>query len=128
MKTRQITKLLNELSRDPRIEKAIAKTKRPRGAAPVPTGSLAAIFLAMLAIAARFSSKKMVRALDEMMDTLYLLLQVSLVLKENVFDRPEVQKFFRRRYRQIYSIAQEYVSLILEKTKRPYSSHLPRLQ
>jgi len=127
MKTKQVTKLLEELSRDPRVEKAIARsTHHPRKSATVPAGSLVAIFVAMLAIAARFSSKKMARAVDELMDTLYFLLQVSIVLKENVFDRPEVKNFFNRRSKQLYSIAQESAALILGKTKAQAITHRSR--
>jgi len=75
------------------------------------------LLLLILSIASRFSKKKQAKALDELIDTIYLLVQVSLLLKENVFDRPEVKKFFRRRSKEIYSFAQECVAMVLPKTR-----------
>jgi hypothetical protein len=74
-----------------------------------------------LAIASRFATKKKARALDELMDIIFLLVQVSLLLKENIFDRPEVKKFFSQSSKEIYSLAQKYVAMVspTAKTLRP---------
>lgn len=68
-------------------------------------------------IASRFSKKKRSRALDELAELVHLLVQVSLLLKENIFDRPEVKKFFRESFEQIYLFAQEWLSMILQRTR-----------
>jgi hypothetical protein len=75
------------------------------------------VLLVLLAIASRFATKKKARALDELMDSIYLLVQVSLLLKENIFDRPEVKEFFSQSSKEIYVLAQKFVAMILPKTK-----------
>lgn len=116
-KTSKSSKLLRELSRDPRLKQAIAKTRRKtRDQSTTRVENVTGMFLAMLAIASRFSKKKKkARALDDLMDIIYLLLQISLMLKENIFDRPEVKKFFSQKSKQIYAFAQECVALVLPK-------------
>jgi hypothetical protein len=111
------TKLLSELSRDPRLKQGIAKARRQqRGKTEAKVEILAGMFLLVSAIASRFWKKKRARAIQEMADIAQLLVQVSLALKENVFDRPEVKKFFRQSSRQIYLFAQECVAMMLPRT------------
>lgn len=118
----QFKDLLKELSRDPRLKRVIAK-RRSRAKAGGKLELVADIVLPVVRIASRFTSRKKTRALDELMDAIYLILQVSLLLKENVFDRPEVQRFFRQRSNEIYSLAKECVAMVLPRTK-----HLPALR
>jgi len=110
--------IAKELSRDPRLRQAIAKARsKKRGKDVRRVDDATGIALLLLAIASRFSKKKRARALDEAMDVIYLLVQVSIVLKENVFDRPEVKNFFSHSFRQIYSLAQQFVARMLPKKK-----------
>ena len=114
----QVRKLLQQLSRDPRVKRVISKAKRrtrEKGRAKVET--VTDTFLLLMAIASRFAKKKKARALDDLMEIIYLLVQVSLLLKENIFDRPEVKGFFRHSSKQIYVLAQECVAMVLPKTK-----------
>ena len=114
----QFTNLLKELGRDPRLKRVIAKAKRQtRGKGVAKVENVTDIFLLILAIAFRFATKKKARALDEMMDIIYLLVQVSLLLKENIFDRPEVKKFFSQSSKEIYLLAQKYVAMVSPTTK-----------
>ena len=76
--------------------------------------------------AARFATKKKARALDELMEVIYLVVQVSLVLKENIFDRPEVKEFFSQSSKEIYFFAQKYVAMVLPKTKAIRPTHRAR--
>jgi len=115
----QFENLLKDLSRDPRLKLVIAKARRQnhrKGAAQVE--NVTGIFLLLMAIASRFAKKKRARALDELMDIIYLLVQASLLLKENIFDRPEVKKFLSQSSKQIYLLAQACVAMVLPKTKR----------
>jgi hypothetical protein len=112
----QFKELLQELSRDPRLRRSIAN-RRSRARHSGKIERAADVLLALLRVALRFATKKKARALEELMDAIYLLVQVSLLLKENVFDRPEVQRFFRQRSRELYSLAREYVVMILPRTK-----------
>ena len=110
-------KLLAELSRDPRLKRIIAKTRRGRGRINATTvDSATSVFVLLSTIAARFSKKKRARTIEELADIIQLLVQVSLLLKENVFDRPEVKRFFRQRSRQLYELAQGCLSMILQES------------
>lgn len=114
----QSKNLLKELSRDPQMRRALAKAKhqvRGKGRAKVETAT--GVVLLLLAIAARFATRKKARAIEDLMDTIVLLVQVSLMLKENIYDRPEVKEFFIQRSKQIYSLAQEWVAMVLPKKK-----------
>jgi hypothetical protein len=124
-KDRQFKELLKELSRDPRLKRVIAK-RRPRGKEGGKIEQAADIVRTLLGIVSRLTTKRKARALEELMDAIYLLVQVSLLLKENVFDRPEVKRFFRQRSKQIYSLVQEYVVMILPRTKGVRRTRKPR--
>jgi len=123
-KDSQFKELLKELSRDPRLKRVIAnadpverkaaKSNR-RGYRPDSLGNCFPL-----------NDQEEGRALEELMDAIYLLVQVSLLLKENVFDRPEVKRFFRQRSKQIYSLVQEYVVMILPRTKGVHRTRKPR--
>jgi hypothetical protein len=121
----QFKDLLKELNRDPRLKRVIAK-RRSRGKDGGKIEQAADIVRALLGIVSRLTTKKKARALEELMDAIYLLVQVSLLLKENVFDRPEVQRFFRQKSKQIYSLVQEYVAVILPRAKEVRRMRKPR--
>jgi len=115
-------KLLKELSRDPRLKRVLAKsTRRSRQKRLNQIEALADMFLILSTIASGFLKKKKARVLDEQADMVYFLVQLSLLLKENVFDRPEVQEFFSRSGRQIQLMTRESLSAIKPKNKRPRS-------
>ena len=113
----QFKGLLKELGRDPRLKRIISK-RRTRGKGEARVENMSGIVLLILAIAARFATKKKARALDELMDIIYLLVQVSLLLKENIFDRPEVQEFFSQSTKEIYLLGQKYVAMVLPKKRK----------
>ena len=109
-------KLLAELSRDPRLKRIIAKTRRGQrynNGKNVETAT--SMFVLVSTIASRLSKKKRARTIEQLTDIVQLLVQVSLLLKENVFDRPEVKKFFRRCSRQTYLFAQEWLAWVLPR-------------
>jgi hypothetical protein len=100
-----IRKLLRALSRDPQLRRLIAKARRGKAGAKV--DNVTDLYLLLLAIASRLSNKKKARALEEEIDVIYFLVQISLLLKENLFDRPEVRAFFGQRAKQLYRMAQQ---------------------
>jgi len=111
-------KLLKELSRDPHLKQVIAKARhQPRGKVEARVESVTGMFVLLSRIASRFAKKKRARAIDDLADTVHLLFQVSLLLKENIFDRPEVKNFFRESSKQVYVFVQECVATILPATK-----------
>ena len=122
---RQFKDVLKELGRDPRVKRVIAKRRsRRKGVGKIERVS--DVILVLLAIASRFAPKKKARVLDELMDSIYLLVRVSLLLKENVFDRREVREFLSQSSKEIYSLAQKYVAIVLPKTKRLRPMHKSR--
>lgn len=111
-------KLVKDLRRDPRVKKAVAKAVRQsRDPGIRKVEDVTGIAVLMMKIASSFAKKKKARAIEEAMDMIYLLVQVSIVLKENIFDRPEVKKFFSRSFRQIYTAAEQVVTMVLPKAK-----------
>ena len=115
-KNNRFINLVKELSRDPRLKRAFSQAKRQirrKGATKVE--SMTDFFLLSLAIGTKFISKRKARALDELIEVVYLLVQVSLLLKENIFDRPEVKEFFSQQFKPILSISQGYIDRILPK-------------
>jgi len=114
MNAATLRRVVKELSRDPQVKRVIAKGRRQsRGKGSLGKGSRAKgattveslldTYLLLLAIAARFSRKKKARALEKHMDLVRFLTQASLLLKENILDRPEVRKFFRQSVKRVYS-------------------------
>ena len=123
----QFRKLLKQLSRDARVKRVIAKAKRrTRGKGGAKVETVTDMFLLLMAIASRFAKKKKARALDELMEIIYLLVQVSLLLKENIFDRREVKEFLSQSSKRIYLLAQECVAMVLPKTKGLRPVHTAR--
>jgi hypothetical protein len=121
----RVKDLLKVLGRDPQLKRVIAR-RQIRGKGGANVAHVTDIVLLLLAIASRFATKKKARALDELMDIIYLVVQVSLVLKENIFDRPEVKEFFNQSSKEIYFFAQKYVAMVLPKTKGPRPLHKSR--
>jgi hypothetical protein len=121
----RVKDLLKVLGRDPQLKRVIAR-RRIRGKGGANVAHVTDIVLLLLAIASRFASKKKARALDELMEVIYLVVQVSLVLKENIFDRPEVKEFFSQSSKEIYFFAQKYVAMVLPKTKAIRPTHRAR--
>jgi hypothetical protein len=112
----QFQELLKVLGRDPRLKRVMAR-RQIRGKGGANVERVTDVVLLLLAFASRFATKKKARALDELMDFIFLLVQVSLLLKENIFDRPEVKKFFSQCSNEIYLLAQKYVATVSPTTK-----------
>jgi len=107
--------LLKALSRDPRLKRVMAKAGKGQRAERAKVETATDLLLLALTVGSRFSKKKKARAMDELGDLIYLLVQASLLLKENIFDRPQVKKFFGRTSRQLYSWAQSSMAMVLPK-------------
>jgi hypothetical protein len=124
-KSNRFKNLVKDLNRDPRLRRVTVKTNdhsHRNGRAKVQ--KISDFFLLGLAVVSRFASKKRARTIDEFMDIIYLLVQTSLLLKENIFDRPEVKEFIGQQSEKVHFLAQKYVALILSKTKWDKASKL----
>lgn len=116
----RLRKLLRELSRDPRLKHVVAKARRgshDKRRSQIET--LANVYLALSTIAAGLSKKKKARAIERHMDIVNFLVQVGLLLKENIFDRPEVKDFFTRSGKRIYPTTHASLGVAAAKRKRP---------
>ena len=119
MKTKNFKTLLQELSKDPRIKKVIGQAKaRLKNENSLKALGVTDFLILLIAVFSKFLSKKKARILEDLIEPLLLLFQVSLILKENVFDRPEVREFFSKHSSKIYKTAREYVAKALAKTKK----------
>jgi len=117
--TKKYRKLLKELSQDPQLKQVIAKVaRRPRGKGGAKVETATSVFVLLSTIASRFSKKKRARTIEDMADLVQFLVQLSLLIKENIFDRPEVKKFFRQRSKEMYVIVRDWLSMILPRTTR----------
>jgi len=116
---KRLRKIVKELSRDPWLKQAVAKA-RPvsRGKRGSQIESLANAYAALSTIASGLSKKKKARALQERMDIVYFLVQMSLLLKENVLDRPEVRQFLNRSASGIYQTTRQSLGMATAKRKR----------
>lgn len=93
----RVSKALKKLSADPQLLQVITTARRrfpKKGSNRIE--SLADLYVLLAQVAALFSNKKRARAIDQHVDLVRLLVRVSLLLKENLLDRPEVRQFFGR--------------------------------
>src|ERR1039458_3720180 len=117
-KGRQFKNFKENLDQDLYLKRAISKARRQThrktaNKAADKAGNLADFFFVSLAIASRFVSKKTARTLEEILVLVYLLVQAIILLKENVFDRPDVQEFLSRQSKHILATARTYVDQVL---------------
>src|SRR5262245_22669040 len=90
-KTKRFRELIKELSEDPKI-KAAFDTINDKSKIGQHVRSLKE-FLPFVAKLGKFTGKKTV-VVAEVITLIIFLFETSVYLKENVFDRPEVKKFF----------------------------------
>jgi len=91
--------LLKKLSQDPKVRDAILTIGRfgdkpdfmalPQGLAKT------------LLFAGRYVGKSRMRTVANFIDAAVFLISLSLLIKQNVFDRPEVQEFLRKLWKDI---------------------------
>lgn len=111
--------LTKKLSRDPELKEAMRRAgRRPRGRDRARVEQATGLLSLLLGIASRFSKKKKAKALDELKDAINLLVEASLLLKENVLDRPDVKRFFKQRSKEVYRFAQECMEMVMPKKGR----------
>lgn len=128
MKTnsKKIAQLLSDLSKDPKIKTAIDQLKSNYSADPAhKISNIKDIALVALKLGAKFTGRKGARLVQETLDAIGLLIQISFLVKTNIFDRPEVQAFFKEMWSGIqmnssvaFSAAKSYVDRQLEKIKK----------
>lgn len=91
-KSARFKKLISDLSRDPKLREAINKiNEKSRLGQHV---KALRDFLPFVAKLSRLGGKK-TAALGEHLSLIVFLFEISILVKKNVFERPEVQRFFK---------------------------------
>lgn len=113
--------LLKELARDPQVRKALDKISEKSK-----MGQHVKALKDFLPFVTKFSKigGRRAAALSEHLTLIILLFELSILLKTNIFDRPEVQKFFRENWGSlrvkiaaIYLFCSNYVRRRLTKSQ-----------
>lgn len=84
-------RLVVRLSQDPKIKVAMEGIRENTGGQHPQLGMLWQV----LTISGRFVAKRRSRAVAEVIDVITFLVTLSLIVKQNVFDRPEVREYFK---------------------------------
>jgi hypothetical protein len=107
--------LLKKLSQDPALKAAMEQLRK--SSAP----GQADLWQALL-IASRFANRRKTRAIADFIDIAMFLISLSLLIKQNVFDRPEVREFFAKSWKGAsssvsgyYETVRDFVSARLKK-------------
>ena len=95
-KSKKILKLLSELSQDPKIKTAIDQLKekyKPNAEAKI--DSLKDMAFLALKLGTKFVNRRRARVIEDTLEALGILVQISFLIKANIFDKPVVQVFFK---------------------------------
>lgn len=112
--TPALSDLVRQLSRDPSLKRVIAKVRhQSRGKGRTELEKVTDLYLVLVAIMAQFSRKKRARTLEEHMNVVAFLVQLSLAVKENIFDRPEVKQFFDRSSKEVYRAVRKCIAMLV---------------
>lgn len=105
--------LLKKLGEDPKLREAI---KRIGQNSDKNFAALSQGLATTLLLAGRFVGKARMRKITTFIDVAVFLISLSLLIKQNVFDRPEVREFIARVWKdvnktvqQLSAVAREYV-------------------
>lgn len=118
----EFTKLLKKLSEDPKLREAISMIGKnsDKNFAALTQGIATTLLLA-----GRFVGKARMRKVTNIIDAAVFLISLSLLIKQNVFDRPEVRAFFKRVWGDVSKtaahlsqVARDYVEKRLAMARR----------
>ena len=112
--------LIGKLSQDPKVREAIHKIGK-FGDNPNFTALPQAMVAAIL-FAGRFFGKSRMRALANFVDAAVFLVSLSLLIKQNVFDKPEVQDFVRKTWKDIGKTATHLTQVVRDYVDRRLNS------
>ncbi len=126
MKSTDFKNLLKKLSTDPRVKAAIdaAKEEATKSSEFQATSALGLIGY-LFKYSASFLGRKRAGKLSELTGNLVFLITISMILKRNLFDRPEVKEFFeqnwtgaKKHFSQFYTTCQKFVSERVDQVKK----------
>jgi hypothetical protein len=112
--------LLKKLSEDPKLREAIQSiTENDKNFAALSKG-----LATTLLFAGRFVGKGRMRTFIGFIDAAVFLIYLSLMIKQNVFDKPEVREFIKKVWKdigktanQLATVARNYVDKRLAKAR-----------
>lgn len=116
--------LIKQLSTDPKVREAIQSLGRmsdKRGFSSVPQGLGATLLLA-----GKFAGKGRLRTIIHFVDAAVFLISLSLIIKQNVFDRPEVQEFLRRVYGGVSKTSTRHIQAVRKYVNSKLTSRRSR--
>ncbi len=103
-KSKRIIKLLSDLSQDPKIKSAIEQLKNKyKPEVDNKMDSIMALAFLALKVGAKFVNRRRARIIEDTLEALGILVQVSFLIKSNIFDKPEVQLFFKDLWKGVQS-------------------------
>ncbi len=116
----QFKKLLADLSKDPEIRAAIEKMSAQGGRS---NAQALKDFLPFVVKLSKLGGRRMT-IIGQYFGMLLFLFELSIILKKNVFDRPEVQQFFKENWagaktkaNAMYMLCSGYMKTVLRKYK-----------
>lgn len=120
-----VKKLIELLKKDPTLKEQLKRFKGRNDVAVPEAKSPVSALLNVASVMGKFTGKKKALILAAHIDTVVLLVSLSMFLKTNVFDRPEIQEFFKKAFDQSSIVAQklftqgsEIASKLIEKSKK----------
>lgn len=125
LKSKKIVQLLADLSKDKNIKLALDKVKSEyRNESQEKINSFKDLLIVIFKISSKFIGKKKARVIEETLDAVGILIQISFIVKTNVFDRPEVREYFQNLWKglkvnwnAIYSSSKNFVDSQLKTNK-----------
>lgn len=93
--SKEFLELLKKLSTDPKIKSAIESAKAEANSqSSYQATSVIDLIIHLLKYSSTFVGKKKAEKITEYTGYIGFLITISLLLKKNIFDRPEVREFF----------------------------------
>jgi hypothetical protein len=123
-KTQRFKDLIKELSQDPAVKAALDKISH-KSKLGQHVKSLKDFLPILGKFSAKFGGKKTI-AVTETITLIVVLFEVSVLIKQNMFDRPEVKRFFnenwgifQKRTAAMYQFVSHYVKTQLRRRQAP---------
>jgi hypothetical protein len=117
--------LLSELSKDESVRKAISDLKSSANAENIYYAqSVWDLLKQILKLSAKFLNKQKLKRLTEIIDIVMFLVSLSLILKQNIFDRPEVKQFFKEKWASL----QSYSTAVMKVASDSINSTIARIK
>lgn len=124
--------LLNKLSSDPKVKAAIDSAKSEAfKSSDYQATSILDLISYLMKYSGSFIGKKKAEKLTEYTGYLVFIITVSMILKKNLFDRPEVKEFFvknwegaKRNSSKFYNICQNYAAEAVDRIKKKRSKRV----